>query len=159
MRQRRRLTNTLKWAGTILAVALVGLQIAGVWYGVEYSSRRGFCIGAGAGCLGIYWWDTARYPRDPKSNPGWTLGQAPRAAAVQWWGHLGLYSDLNHVMVPCWMLAAMTAVPTGWLWLHTPRRFDGSCPACKYDLTGNTTGVCPECGKSADGNPADNLNR
>ncbi|MCH8251187.1 MAG: rod shape-determining protein RodA [Planctomycetes bacterium] len=26
-------------------------------------------------------------------------------------------------------------------------RKDGRCPACRYDLTGNTSGVCPECGK------------
>ena len=25
----------------------------------------------------------------------------------------------------------------------------GHCPACGYDLAGNTTGVCPECGKGA----------
>src|SRR5262245_7463958 len=23
----------------------------------------------------------------------------------------------------------------------------GTCQACRYDLTGNTSGVCPECGK------------
>ena len=27
------------------------------------------------------------------------------------------------------------------------RRRRGLCPACGYDLTGNTTGVCPECGR------------
>jgi hypothetical protein len=24
----------------------------------------------------------------------------------------------------------------------------GCCPACGYDLTANTSGVCPECGKA-----------
>jgi len=24
----------------------------------------------------------------------------------------------------------------------------GHCTACGYDLTGNTSGVCPECGKT-----------
>jgi hypothetical protein len=23
----------------------------------------------------------------------------------------------------------------------------GHCPECRYDLTGNTSGICPECGK------------
>ena len=27
------------------------------------------------------------------------------------------------------------------------RRFRGECLGCGYDLTGNTGGVCPECGK------------
>ena len=26
------------------------------------------------------------------------------------------------------------------------RRDDNTCPSCGYDLTGNETGVCPECG-------------
>lgn len=26
------------------------------------------------------------------------------------------------------------------------RPLPGHCPTCRYDLTGNTTGVCPECG-------------
>jgi hypothetical protein len=26
----------------------------------------------------------------------------------------------------------------------------GHCPACEYDLTGNTSGVCPECGTPTD---------
>jgi len=30
------------------------------------------------------------------------------------------------------------------------RRRRGECLACAYDLTGNTSGVCPECGKAAD---------
>jgi uncharacterized paraquat-inducible protein A len=27
----------------------------------------------------------------------------------------------------------------------------GHCPSCDYDLTGNTSGVCPECGSAAEG--------
>lgn len=41
-----------------------------------------------------------------------------------------------------------------WLLLLAPgiarralRRRRGQCVACGYDLTGNTTGICPECGK------------
>ena len=28
----------------------------------------------------------------------------------------------------------------------------GKCPTCTYDLTGNQTGVCPECGAAATAN-------
>jgi hypothetical protein len=31
-----------------------------------------------------------------------------------------------------------------WGWMRRPR--PRACPSCGYDLTGNTTGVCPECG-------------
>jgi hypothetical protein len=54
--------------------------------------------------------------------------------------------------VPHCTVAAI-ALLAGWL-LHriarrTPRfRQTGRCPACGYDLTGNVSGVCPECGSA-----------
>jgi len=38
---------------------------------------------------------------------------------------------------PRWRWGDKVAPPPGW-----PRR----CQECEYDLTGNTSGVCPECG-------------
>jgi hypothetical protein len=39
------------------------------------------------------------------------------------------------------------APPALWLGIRTrARRRAGRCRQCAYDLTGNTTGVCPECG-------------
>jgi hypothetical protein len=50
--------------------------------------------------------------------------------------------------VPLWMVAAAAAVlPVRWLVLFRRRRRPpGSCATCGYNLTGNTSGVCPECG-------------
>jgi len=40
------------------------------------------------------------------------------------------------------------ALPTAWLWHRDRRRIPpGHCPGCGYNLTGNTSGVCSECGK------------
>ena len=56
--------------------------------------------------------------------------------------------------VPFWLLLLLTAIPTAWLW-HRDRRLltclTGHllCRGCGYDLTGNTSGVCPECGEKA----------
>ena len=44
-----------------------------------------------------------------------------------------------------------------WLFLLEKRRragLLGICGTCSYDLTGNTSGVCPECGKPITGAPA-----
>ena len=35
------------------------------------------------------------------------------------------------------------------LWHLDRRRPPGACEKCGYDLSGNTTGVCPECGTGA----------
>lgn len=51
---------------------------------------------------------------------------------------------------PFWFLAGMAgALPLLWLGLLLERRMrapSGCCAACGYNLTGNTTGVCSECG-------------
>ena len=56
-------------------------------------------------------------------------------------------------MVPLW-LAAIIAGGLMWLsWLVVPRVIrrhlrlaEGLCISCGYDLTGNVSGMCPECG-------------
>jgi hypothetical protein len=34
-------------------------------------------------------------------------------------------------------------------WRERKRLAEGQCKLCGYDLTGNVSGVCPECGRSA----------
>ena len=51
--------------------------------------------------------------------------------------------------VPHWFIALIFAIfPAIWLFKCHKRRKLGpnACPSCGYDLTGNETGVCPECG-------------
>jgi hypothetical protein len=60
------------------------------------------------------------------------------------WAHRGNY-----------LLPTMLALP--FLFLHLARRRTmptdfPACPACHYNLTGNTSGICPECGAAVTGN-------
>lgn len=52
--------------------------------------------------------------------------------------------------IPVWMLSALFAVYPFVCLLRTFRLayrfFSGHCTKCSYNLTGNTSGVCPECG-------------
>ncbi len=55
------------------------------------------------------------------------------------------------VVVPCWFPAAVFALLPAWLtvmrrWRRRYRLTHGLCLACGYSLTGNVSGVCPECG-------------
>lgn len=50
--------------------------------------------------------------------------------------------------LPIWLPFLIIAVPTAFLWHHDRRRKfkPGRCQNCGYNLTGNISGVCPECG-------------
>ncbi len=54
---------------------------------------------------------------------------------------------LRVVIFPLWMPLLVLAVPTAVLWWRDRRRIQpGHCPKCGYNLTGNLSGRCPECG-------------
>jgi hypothetical protein len=55
------------------------------------------------------------------------------------------------VHVPHWIAAATFALlPVIWLFVRLTARQRNSgnpnCPTCGYNLTGNLSGTCPECG-------------
>ena len=65
--------------------------------------------------------------------------------------------------VPCAYVAAIAAVATV-AGINTfqrrrvaARRSAGLCVRCGYDLTGNVSGVCPECGTRPSGSANENL--
>ena len=61
----------------------------------------------------------------------------------------------QRLRVPYWLLAVVTAVlpaahGAALAWQRRRRerrRMHTLCPACGYNLTGNVSGVCPECGE------------
>jgi hypothetical protein len=56
---------------------------------------------------------------------------------------------LTYITIPCWLIFLPVALPTAFLWYRDRRRYRaGQCTMCGYDLTGNVSGRCPECGKA-----------
>jgi hypothetical protein len=66
-----------------------------------------------------------------------------------WMGGGGL---VRQYRVPSWLPVCLLAVYPVLAFVRSParrrrqRRQNGLCLACGYDLTGNVSGVCPECG-------------
>ena len=63
----------------------------------------------------------------------------------------GNYYNFNYwwLSLPDWFLALLLAVLPGlWAFKMLPRsaKNAGRCTQCGYNLTGNTSGTCPECG-------------
>jgi len=69
------------------------------------------------------------------------------------WNHHAAWANNSTtlaVSVPLWWVAAPLLLLTAILWWLDRRRVPpGHCRKCGYDLTGNVTGVCPECGAPA----------
>jgi hypothetical protein len=69
--------------------------------------------------------------------------------AVSWGSSSGPAGYFRTVSVAIWLPLTIVAIPTGLLWWLDPRSYlPGHCQKCGYDLTGNVSGRCPECGKA-----------
>jgi hypothetical protein len=71
-----------------------------------------------------------------------------------WFDHGAVYMSFGTpftFLAPCWFLVLVLAAYPTWAFIHGPllryrRRRRGECVDCGYSLTGNVSGVCPECG-------------
>ena len=71
-------------------------------------------------------------------DPHWRLASGGETVASLW--------------LPYWILVfALAILPLLWLWRRRRRMAlerVGCCATCGYNLTGNVSGICPECGKA-----------
>ncbi len=87
-----------------------------------------------------YWW------AEVKANSFWNTGRSlmglkwPRFQWGRSWG--------GSLELPLWVpLVALLPLSTFFWWTDRRRSLAGSCQQCGYNLTGNTSGRCPECGQ------------
>jgi len=68
------------------------------------------------------------------------------------WCETGTFLPRYRGILLC-LLLAFYLLPLKWLTdvlRRAPRTRPGFCARCGYNLTGNTSGVCPECGMKVD---------
>ena len=67
--------------------------------------------------------------------------------------HASLAPDFRYYLfvVPYWIILVLSAIIPLRALLRRRRSVEGGCQNCSYDLTGNTSGVCPECGTAVAG--------
>ena len=130
----------------VLLLAVIAIDVAGVWSWVCWSSPA-IDIELGGGQVVI---DRSFYGPWKGFNHGyvspthaWSLPRLNIRRLPPGW----------YARIPLWTLASAIGAPTVVLWwVHHRRR--GVCIACDYDLRGlasSSSGmvVCPECGKQA----------
>jgi hypothetical protein len=133
-----------KWVGLFLVLLLCStwLLTAG-WEVGYYSDEMGIGFGTGVFFL-------CTYSRNSVVVTGSYAIPFPLDLGLRWlyYGHPSGSGFL--LVIPFWLLSSALAIPTTFLWWRDRKRFPaGHCQTCGYDLTGNVSGVCPECGKEA----------
>lgn len=63
-----------------------------------------------------------------------------------------IYRETAFVLIRAWVIAALLMIyPTCFmLWGRRRKAMMGECKGCNYDLTGNQSGICPECGEAVE---------
>jgi hypothetical protein len=144
----------LTWTYSDGTVGL-GVSESGMWaINAMISTRRISLWG------GVLWIDTSPERNDGRPS-GWFVQrlQLPLGFSVPLAKRMpsfrgGRYTDANGgqgsaliVDLPLWIPLLLFSVPTVILWRQERRRISGGgCRNCGYNLTGNVSGTCPECG-------------
>ena len=146
---------------TLMAAAVCATAVAlltvlhGVptWKTVLGSLR--FTVTAQDGLLRI--WSAPADPFEPYYGPAnRRVGSAATPDQDGTFEHLGFFIrrsgfpfNAQVIGIPLWEAVSLSSIaPVIWLALMTRVRHfaPGHCQQCGYDLTGNVSGVCPECG-------------
>ena len=160
MKRLGRRGRILKWGGVVVSLLIVVAWAVSPRWGFSYEGRvsakcrwyislENACVtGSVAVC--------DRQP--PGIQLGWLVFQRLRSPRL--W--IPRYRDISgktpwtnspyryrSVHVPLWIPFLLFAMPTVFLWWLDRRRIPpGHCQKCGYNLTGNVSGVCPECGET-----------
>lgn len=123
-----------RWAlvGFVLSGVIAMLFTFSVWYTFGYLGRTGGVL-VTSGVLAI----TA----DSVSPHGIQLSANTSHAPYSLPTTSGPF-----VTIPLWLPFLAVSVASAIAWQRSRRKPPGHCQKCGYDLTGNVTGVCPECG-------------
>lgn len=96
------------------------------------------------------------------NNPAWTCvrcypswrtigAKLPRTEFAHHFLGFGMPWRLGgRLVIPVWLLVVAVGFPTAVLWWRDRRPKAGFCKVCEYDLTGNVSGTCPECGTAVE---------
>ena len=139
MRRRFRTRRVLKWVGLAGCVLLLAAFMASHRW--EVWRRHGnVWLWMEQGHIGVYRSGWGAPPTSPVHGVTWSLRWG---SPIVWDFRGGCVQMRIAIWLPLFALAILTAI-LGYLDRRPPK---GHCQRCGYDLTGNVSGVCPECGE------------
>ena len=148
----RSVVRRLSLVGFALSFALVVAFVTSLRWVYGYTGSPIFNhdwapsgVAGGNGAIGVFF--SSSLPPGPSGF--WFWGNNYGEHLWPWWQwHPTLEFEgpvVASLAVPMWIPFVLIAVPSFIAWRVT-RHLPGHCRKCQYDLTGNVSGVCPECG-------------
>ena len=129
-----------KWAGVVLCVLIIATWAVSMFVAVGIAGAPRASVVVESGVF-IALWSAA-----PAAGLEWFISPAePRRLSplFEWFP-----SEVSAMFIPCWLPLALLIIPTALLlWLDRRRIRRGHCWKCGYNLRGNVSGRCPECGR------------
>ncbi len=146
-RGRFRIRRILKWAGVAMCVLTFAVWVLSLRGTTYYYLHGAGGFGWSHGYMTVMW---GQRPGQLPLGPGWRHRPQPAYQPITDpdvfpWPPLGRMG--NEVFVACWLVLSISTLFTicAW-WAHRRRIPPGHCKKCGYNLTGNVSGICPECG-------------
>ena len=149
MRRRSKMLRVAKWGGVVVCVLFVATWVMSIFWGLGcHTSHHSFLIDDGE--VLSFRFEVEKQPRwsihrqdVEDSRYGFTLPSYTRSAVLLDDGTTPSWTVWS---VPIWMPFLLTVAASSYLCWIDRRPLPGHCP-CGYDLTGNVSGTCPECGR------------
>ncbi len=139
-----RIRRIAKWSGVAVCVMNGAAWGISTTWGVSFfGSTMQFSAANGIIYLDYYGREVSQ-----ASVPRWQYGRTTGGLGLTWpllilwsWGRSFV------LKLPLWIPFLIVALPTAYLFWRDRRHPPGHCQKCGYDLQGNVSGVCPECGE------------
>jgi hypothetical protein len=141
----------LKWAGLATSLLIALLFAGSILFEVSYyPANRDWGLWLGGGWLLVNTWPRGEGDNSPFHNAvGWEYERRTIEYFSEWRIRKASGFAGQCLVIPLWPILLSICVLTATLWWLDRRRIPpGHCRRCGYNLTGNVSGVCPECGET-----------
>lgn len=146
-RRPSRLRRWLRWVGLVGCALVIALAVSAQFGGFGYRGKTWCCATYGAGVV-VGWGGPWRkwFPNEGWScySGRWMAFNRPVLPGI-WIVH-SVSPRHRALTLPYAALFVLFAAPTLFLCFRDRRPPPECCQRCGYDLTGNVSGKCPECG-------------
>jgi len=154
MKRGHQIIRLVKWALTFACTLMLLCIVANRRYGLEaYFQSGDFAqIMITDGVIEFFWEEGAGISALWQRGRWLVVMQKPIIWHQNFFALPNFFrcTGVGEITIPGWVPLILLALPSLLLWRLDRRPPPGHCPRCRYNLTGNTTGVCPECGLPID---------